>query len=66
MEERKNVGGGEEEIKVCMKNCSTVGTGEAAWERLGTGLGMDWKNLGDGIKLKGKETFEQGLKDGKK
>jgi len=60
--EEKEVG---EDVKVCMRNCSTVGTGETAWERLGTGLEMEWKQ-GGGSKLKGKELFEEGLKDGKK
>ncbi|GAA5960235.1 hypothetical protein JCM3765_002513 [Sporobolomyces pararoseus] len=60
---------GGEEIRVCMRNCSTAGTGESAWETIGTGLGMDWKTNGisaEGVKLKGREAFEQGLKDGKK
>jgi len=60
--EEKEIG---EEVRVCMRNCSTVGTGETAWERLGSGLGMDWKQNGTS-KLKGKELFEEGLKDGKK
>ncbi|GAA6006196.1 hypothetical protein JCM11491_002067 [Sporobolomyces phaffii] len=55
-----------DQVRVCMRNCSTVGTGETAWEGLGTGLGMDWNKVGRGVKLKGKEAFEQGLKDGKK
>ncbi|GAA5885616.1 hypothetical protein JCM16303_001484 [Sporobolomyces ruberrimus] len=55
-----------EEVRVCMRNCSTVGLGETAWERLGTGLGMDWKFNGGATKHKGKELFEQGLRDGKK
>ncbi|GAA5833808.1 hypothetical protein JCM3766R1_000105 [Sporobolomyces carnicolor] len=63
--------GQEDEIKVCMRNCSTVGMGDDAWERLGTGLGMDWSakcvtEEGGQVKLKGNEAFEQGLKDGKK
>ncbi|GAA5906931.1 uncharacterized protein JCM6883_005736 [Sporobolomyces salmoneus] len=64
----EKVDGEEEKVRVCMRNCSTVGTGENAWERLGTGLGMEWKSMNnaEGIKLKGRELFEQGLKDGKK
>ncbi|GAA5936116.1 hypothetical protein JCM1841_007057 [Sporobolomyces salmonicolor] len=52
-----------DEVRFCMENCSTVGAGEAAWERLGRALGIEMERRG---KLKAKEVFEAGLKDGKK
>ncbi|GAA5939487.1 uncharacterized protein JCM15063_006195 [Sporobolomyces koalae] len=55
---QKNLGG---TVRISMRNCSTVVTGETAWERLAAGLGIDWNDR----TLKGKEMFEQGLKDGK-
>ncbi|GAA5905510.1 hypothetical protein JCM5296_000379 [Sporobolomyces johnsonii] len=52
-----------DEVKFCMENCSTVGAGEAAWDRLGRALGIEMERRG---KLKAKEVFEAGLKDGRK
>ncbi|GAA5870117.1 hypothetical protein JCM1840_003588 [Sporobolomyces johnsonii] len=51
-----------DEVKFCMENCSTVGAGEAAWDRLGRALGIEMERRG---KLKAKEVFEAGLKDGR-
>jgi Cdc6-like AAA superfamily ATPase len=56
-----------EEVKVHMENCATVSAGgaqEGAWERLARGLGIEEK---EGMeRMKGKERFEEGIKDGRK
>ncbi|GAA5840140.1 hypothetical protein JCM11251_000614 [Rhodosporidiobolus azoricus] len=61
--EEKELGG---DVKVWMENCATVSSAgvEGAWERLAKGLGIE--DVGDGAKRKGKERFEEGLKDGRK
>ncbi|GAA6062535.1 hypothetical protein JCM10212_004301 [Sporobolomyces blumeae] len=52
-----------DDVKVCMRNCSTVGSGDTAWERLAEGLGIGSPRDRN---LKPKERFEQGLRDGRK
>ncbi|GAA5856939.1 hypothetical protein JCM8547_008476 [Rhodosporidiobolus lusitaniae] len=55
-----------EEVKVHMENCATIGAGgaEGAWERLAKGLRL---KVEEGMeKMKGREKFEMGIKDGRK
>ncbi|GAA6031463.1 hypothetical protein JCM8097_006469 [Rhodosporidiobolus ruineniae] len=54
-------------VKVHMENCATVAAGgatEAAWERLARGLGIEEQSGGE--KMKARERFEEGIKDGRK
>ncbi|GAA5973468.1 hypothetical protein JCM11641_006477 [Rhodosporidiobolus odoratus] len=53
------------EVVLHMENCASVasGGGEGAWERLARGLGMDVEEKG---RMKGREVFEEGLKDGRR
>ncbi|GAA5908475.1 hypothetical protein JCM6882_001276 [Rhodosporidiobolus microsporus] len=57
-----------EEVCVAMENCAAIGGAgaEGAWDRLGRGLGMRVEKESGGRKLKGKERFEEGLRDGRK
>lgn len=55
------------QVRVHMENCATVSAGGAqdgAWDRLAKGLGIE---VSEGMeRMKGKERFEEGIKDGRK